>query len=118
MIGLDAVGDINEGQVPPIDWAGMRDNMSESKVGWSFLDDIRNPWSVDGPWWLFKRVLHEPRLKSRFVSSIEPIRWRRNGMERFELHLVHFQELLFCCETNENHRQYTVQSCANKPTHL
>ena len=98
MIGLDAVGDINEGQVPPIDWAGMRDNMSESKVGWSFLDDIRNPWSVDGPWWLFKRVLHEPRLKSRFVSSIEPIRWRRNGMERFEQHLVHFQELLlFCC---------------------
>jgi hypothetical protein len=33
MIRLDAVGDINEGQVPPIDWAGMRDNMSESKVG-------------------------------------------------------------------------------------
>ncbi|KFZ23682.1 hypothetical protein V502_01840 [Pseudogymnoascus sp. VKM F-4520 (FW-2644)] len=49
MILLDAFGDINEGQVPQIEWANLRDNMAESKVGWSFLDDVRNQSNIDGP---------------------------------------------------------------------
>jgi superfamily II DNA helicase RecQ len=98
MIPLDDVGDINEGQVPSIDWPALRDNMAENKVGWSFLDDIRNPFSVDDQWWLFKRIFQDPQLKRRFVQSEEPIRWRRTAMEEFEQHLVNVQELLlFIC---------------------
>jgi len=98
MIPLDKVGDIDEGQVPVVKWSALRDNMGETKVGWSFLDDSRNPFSVDGPWWLFKRVLDEPRLKRRFVQSVDPIQWRRGATEQFVEHLVKFQELLlFAC---------------------
>jgi hypothetical protein len=52
MIPLDAFRDINEGQVPQIEWASLRDNMAEGRVGWSFLNDVRNQSKIDGPWWL------------------------------------------------------------------
>jgi hypothetical protein len=42
MILLDDIGDVNEGQVPPINWPALRDNMAETAIGWLFLDDIRN----------------------------------------------------------------------------
>jgi len=82
MIPLDDIGEINKGQVPYIDWA-------ESKVGWSFLDDIQNRFSVDGTWWLFQRILREPTLKRRFVQSMEPLQWRQWAMKQYKQHLVH-----------------------------
>jgi superfamily II DNA helicase RecQ len=98
MIPLDDVGDINEGQVPSIDWLALRDNMAEQRVGWSFLDDVRNGSSVDSPWWLFNRIFQDSRLKKRFVQSEDPIQWRQDAMEEFEQHLVNVQEgLLFIC---------------------
>lgn len=98
MIPLDAFGDINEGQVPHIEWASLRDNMAESKVGWSFLDDIRNQSKIDGPWWLWRRIMQKPDFKRQFVQSMEPIRWRQRKVADFERNLVRFQELLlFCC---------------------
>ena len=48
MIPLNDIGDVNEGHVPSINWPALRDNMAERRVGWSFLDDVRNPFSVDG----------------------------------------------------------------------
>lgn len=47
MILLDGIRDINEGQVPPVEWDSLRDNIAERKVGWSFLDDVRNTFSVN-----------------------------------------------------------------------
>jgi superfamily II DNA helicase RecQ len=96
MIPLNEVGDINEGQVPPIDWTALQDNMAEGKVGWSFLDDVRNKFSVDGNWWLFNRIFEDRGLRREFVQREEPVQWRRDAMERFEQHLVNVQEgLLF-----------------------
>ncbi|KFZ24703.1 hypothetical protein V502_00818, partial [Pseudogymnoascus sp. VKM F-4520 (FW-2644)] len=98
MIPLDAFGDINEGQVPHIEWASLRDNMAESKVGWSFLNDIRNQSKIDGPWWLWRQIMQKPDFKQQFVQSMEPIRWRQRKITDFERNLVQFQELLlFCC---------------------
>ena len=42
MIPLDAFSDINEGQVPQIKWANLRDNMAKRWVRWLFLDDVQN----------------------------------------------------------------------------
>ena len=56
MIPLDKVGDIDEGQVPYINWPALRDNIAESAIGWSFLDDTCNLFPVEGAWWLFKRI--------------------------------------------------------------
>ncbi|KFY04739.1 hypothetical protein O988_00564 [Pseudogymnoascus sp. VKM F-3808] len=91
MIPLDAFGDINEGQVPQIEWANLRDNMAESRVGWSFLDDVRNQSSIDGPWW---RIMQNPDLKRQFVKSTDPIRWRQRRIMKFERDLVRLQELM------------------------
>ena len=98
MIPLNDIGDVNEGHVPSINWPALRDNMAERRVGWSFLDDVRNPFSVDGSWWLFKRIFQDRRLKKQFVQCEEPIQWRQEAMEKFEQHLVNVQEgLLFVC---------------------
>jgi hypothetical protein len=98
MIPLDMFGDINEGQVPSIEWASLRDNMAEGKVGWSFLNDIRNQSNIVGQWWLWKRIMQEPDSKRQFVQSMDPIQWRERRITEFERKLVQFQELLlFCC---------------------
>jgi hypothetical protein len=44
-VGADQEGDTK--QVPPIHWDCMVDQPSESRVGWSFLDDERNRFSAD-----------------------------------------------------------------------
>ena len=39
---------VEDGQKPNIDWESMVDNPTESRVGWSFLDDKRTKFVVDG----------------------------------------------------------------------
>ncbi|OBT40745.1 hypothetical protein VE00_09794 [Pseudogymnoascus sp. WSF 3629] len=56
---------------PPIDWDHMVDNPSESRVGWSFLDDERSRFAVDGQWWLYERMYHERRLREQFTDQGE-----------------------------------------------
>jgi hypothetical protein len=42
MVRISADQEVDVKQVPPIDWDKMVDQVSESEVGWSFLDDERN----------------------------------------------------------------------------
>jgi hypothetical protein len=35
-------------QAPAINWESIVDNLLESQVGWSFLDDKRTKFAVDG----------------------------------------------------------------------
>jgi hypothetical protein len=62
--------------------------MAETAVGWSFLDNIWNRFSVDRRWWLFNRMFTEPRLKRRFIRHEDPIQWRLDAMTEFEQYLV------------------------------
>jgi hypothetical protein len=48
---------------PSIDWESIVDNPTESRVGWSFLNDERTKFAVDGRWWLYERVFKEQRLR-------------------------------------------------------
>jgi RecQ family ATP-dependent DNA helicase len=75
MIRKNADGEFDEMQVPFVDIEKLEDDCSEEKVGWSFLDDIRNQWSVDGKWWLLDRVCTEERLKEQ---------WERKGAKNNE----------------------------------
>ncbi len=79
MIDVDSTGEVNEGQVPPIDWSQVYDNMAETRVGWSFLDDSRSRFSVDGQWWLWNRVFQQAHLRRRFVAAEQAdgqVEWR------------------------------------------
>jgi hypothetical protein len=49
-VDMDSKQYVNPQQVPLIHWDSIVDNLSESQVGWSFLDDERNKFDVDGQW--------------------------------------------------------------------
>ena len=39
MLRMNAEGEVEEGQLPLIDWERLNDNASKEKVGWLFLKD-------------------------------------------------------------------------------
>ena len=49
----------------------MVDNPSKSRVGWSFLDDERSRFAMDGQWWLYERMYHERQLREQFTDQGE-----------------------------------------------
>jgi hypothetical protein len=56
-------------EVPVVLWKDLFDDPSNDSDGWSFVDDTRTPWPVDGQRWLFKRVQKRPECRRRFVSD-------------------------------------------------
>lgn len=58
-------GEYDETRIPRVDVARLEDDCSKEKVGWSFLDDPRNRWSVDGQQWLLGRICQEATLRER-----------------------------------------------------
>ena len=51
------IGPHKEDQLPRIPWNDLRDDAANAQPGWSFVKDRRNPWPVDGEWWLFDRLM-------------------------------------------------------------
>jgi hypothetical protein len=51
-----------ESPAPAIPWATMRDDPTQGKSGWNFLQDSRIQWPVDGAQWLMGRVQAEPGI--------------------------------------------------------
>lgn len=101
MIDVDTMGDINDGQVPPIFWSQMYDNMAETREGWSFLDDTRSRFSVDGKWWIWNRVFKNAHLYRQFIKDEKEngeVEWRGKAIRKYEEKLVVFQELLLCID--------------------
>ena len=56
-----------EGQ--EIDWERLSDNASEERIGWSFLQDVQNKFSVDGKWWLLRRISQERALQEEWFNE-------------------------------------------------
>ena len=69
MVDVDSQGQVDATQVPGIDWDTMVDNPSENRVGWSFLDDERSRFEVDGKWWLYQRMFTEQKVRERFIDE-------------------------------------------------
>jgi hypothetical protein len=66
----------------------MVDQLSETKVRWSFLDDKRSQFIAYKQWWLYKRVYREEQLREQFINSIgkakrEAIAAYQRYIERF-----------------------------------
>jgi superfamily II DNA helicase RecQ/uncharacterized C2H2 Zn-finger protein len=75
MIPKRADGEFEEGHIPALRVDKLEDDCSEDKVGWSFLDDPRNRWSVNGKRWLLDRICKEEGLKDE---------WERKGAKDSE----------------------------------
>ena len=76
-IGADQGVDVQ--QVPPI--------------GWSFLDDERNQFAVNGRWWLYEGMFVEPQLKERFVDQSGQV--KKKPAAAYHWSVEQFRELLF-----------------------
>ena len=78
--------------VPPIDWESTVDQPSETKVGWSFLDDERNKFAAHKEWWLFERMYQEQALRERFLDADG--RLKDGAGEVYQRHIERFLVLL------------------------
>ncbi|OKP11118.1 ATP-dependent DNA helicase Q5 [Penicillium subrubescens] len=56
-------------QIPVIPWDRMADDFNQPKAGWSFLQDERTPWPVDGSRWMVDRVQEEHPLQRLFMQA-------------------------------------------------
>ena len=59
----------DESEMPAVPWTELFDDPSNASVGWSFIDDTRTRWPVDGKEWLFQRIQSRPEERKRFVKE-------------------------------------------------
>lgn len=69
MVEMNEDGEVDARKVPPINWDQLVDNLAETRVGWSFLDDERNQFAVDGKWWLYDRIFKEQTLREKWLDE-------------------------------------------------
>ena len=56
--------------VPVVDISSLVDNLAETSEGWSFLNDTRNVFLVDGRRWMWRRLAkEEDGIGERFVEG-------------------------------------------------
>ena len=67
-------------QVPAIPWDQLYDNPFNEDPQWSFVQDPRTPWPVDGTSWLWQHIQDNSRLRGRFMQAdgqgIQQVRWQ------------------------------------------
>ena len=56
-------------QVPAIPWDQLYDNPFNEDPQWSFVQDPRTPWPVDGTSWLWQHIQNDSRLRGRFMQA-------------------------------------------------
>lgn len=56
-------------EIPAVPWQRLFDDPSNASPGWSFVNDPRTPWPVDGKEWMFQRIQQQPKQRRRFVSE-------------------------------------------------
>ncbi|KAK5279582.1 hypothetical protein LTR40_007588 [Exophiala xenobiotica] len=95
MVRMGANREVDMRQVPPIDWDRIVDQPSETRVGWSFLDDERNQFPVCKQWWLYERMYHEEGLRGQFLDPSGSL--KRTAVAGYQRHVERFQELLWIC---------------------
>ena len=88
--------------LPKIDMERIFDNAAEMTENWSFLQDTRNVWEVNGERWMWDRVCKERRLRKRFIEGSlrevrhrEDIRWKEKEVEDWFRMVKRFKEELF-----------------------
>jgi RecQ family ATP-dependent DNA helicase len=92
LLVVDPTSAGGEMHIPAIDWENSVDQPSETKVGWSFLDDERNKFQAHKEWWMFQRMYQEQRLREQFLDGDG--RLREGAGAQYQRHIERFLELL------------------------
>src|SRR6266536_3642655 len=93
MVKISADQEVDMKQVPPIHWDKMVDQPSETKVGWSFLDDERNQFAACKQWWLYEQMYKEDGLREHFMDQAG--RLKKKAVTAYQRYVERFQELLW-----------------------
>ncbi|RYO26416.1 hypothetical protein AA0113_g12493 [Alternaria arborescens] len=80
--------------VPQVPWEQLRDNPTDDRPGWNFLQDQRTRMPVDGERWLFERVGQDATMRERFIKPGTRSGIDRNEVERYMDRVVAFREKL------------------------
>jgi superfamily II DNA helicase RecQ len=81
-------------QVPAIPWEQLRDNPTDGRPGWNFLQDHRTSMPVDGEGWLFERIGQDAAVRGRFVKPSTRSGIDRREVERYMDRVLEFREKL------------------------
>jgi len=81
-------------QVPHIPWEQLRDNPTDDRPGWNFLQDQRTRMPIEGDKWLFERVGQDAALRERFIRPGTRSGIDRKEVERYMDRVVAFREKL------------------------
>ncbi len=76
---------------PSIPWSTLVDNPSNDQINWSFLQDPRNQLSFHDSEWFLDRIEKYPRLRSQFLVTVHPERWKHDAIHRYMRHVVDFR---------------------------
>jgi hypothetical protein len=61
---------VDKDTVPAVDIGSLVDNPAETSKGWSFLNDTRNVFLVDGRRWMWRRLAkEEDGIGAKFVEG-------------------------------------------------
>ncbi|KAJ5541863.1 hypothetical protein N7461_007866 [Penicillium sp. DV-2018c] len=78
-------------EVPEIPWKTLYDNPTKRGDGWSFLQDVRTPWPVDGTQWMQQRLRSVPRIGEMFFQDGAP---RMTQIDSYMRRVVEFRRSL------------------------
>ncbi|KAJ5563151.1 hypothetical protein N7461_001912 [Penicillium sp. DV-2018c] len=78
-------------EVPEIPWKTLYDNPTKRGDGWSFLQDSRTPWPVDGTQWMQQRLRSIPRVGKKFFQDGAP---RMAQIDSYMRRVVEFRRRL------------------------
>ena len=81
-------------EVPEIPWQSLRDNPTDGRPGWNFLQDHRSRLPVDGQMWLFDRVGRDAAIRKRFLKPGTESGVNRQGVESYMARVAEFREKL------------------------
>ena len=82
--------------LPAVPWETLRDNEGEKAFGFSFLDDKRARWPVNGASWLMDKIQKNETLRRCFINSTvgHDGEWRLKYVQQYLTSVTAFQELL------------------------
>ena len=61
----------------------MRDNPRNEEAGWSYIEDDRNDWPVDGSTWIHDQIGRSQQLQRRFIKDSDQVEWKQQEIERY-----------------------------------
>jgi hypothetical protein len=81
-------------KMPKVPWKLIRDNPTDERPGWNFLQDQRTRMPVDGQTWLFHRIRRDDTIKRRFSRVDSQSGVNQESVRAYMEQVVRFQEKL------------------------